>query len=338
MTGVRELRDDTVVSAAPEAIRVSVLGGRTQLDVALPADVPVAAFLPELAQLICSRDARDEETRDRDERRTFWVLRRVDGDVELAPEQTLRGAGIGNGALLRVSQQRALSPPTLYDDVVDAAARFNRAAYAAWDATAAGVMAMLGLWSCSRRVDLLPCGRGIFGAPRGDHRRCGVDSRTIVVGAAMAHRALGRTDIAECGGSACDRVNRGPRIYVDRTRYGEYGIAMACVVLLVLAAVYYRVIGTGHWAYIAAAVVFVFGASRALAGSALGGRIADADRCRRRDRCGLGRPCGSTDDREAGTVPGTYNRDTSRRARTRQFDDPFAPADDPRLRRSDAER
>ncbi|MEX3648959.1 EsaB/YukD family protein [Mycolicibacterium porcinum] len=56
MTGVEELRPVHVVSAAPEAIRVSVVGGRTQLDVALPADVPVAAFLPELARLIKSRD------------------------------------------------------------------------------------------------------------------------------------------------------------------------------------------------------------------------------------------------------------------------------------------
>ena len=50
MTGVSELRTLQVVSAAPDQIRVSVLGGHTQLDVALPADVQVAAFLPELAR------------------------------------------------------------------------------------------------------------------------------------------------------------------------------------------------------------------------------------------------------------------------------------------------
>ncbi len=72
MTGVEELRAVHVVSAAPEAIRVSVVGGRTQLDVALPADVPVAAFLPELARLIKSRDdERSDDMADRDERRTL---------------------------------------------------------------------------------------------------------------------------------------------------------------------------------------------------------------------------------------------------------------------------
>ncbi|HEX2284004.1 MAG TPA: EsaB/YukD family protein, partial [Mycobacterium sp.] len=138
------------MSAAPDVVRVSVLGGRTQLDVALPADVPVAAFLPELARLIGSRDTRrDDDVIDRDERRTFWVLGRIDTDTVLGPDETLRSAGVKNGELLRISAQRALSPPTLYDDVVDAAARLNRAAYAAWDATSAGAMAFAGLWLCT---------------------------------------------------------------------------------------------------------------------------------------------------------------------------------------------
>ncbi|AMD56028.1 hypothetical protein ATO49_26355 [Mycolicibacterium fortuitum subsp. fortuitum DSM 46621 = ATCC 6841 = JCM 6387] len=96
MTGVEELREVHVVSAAPEVIRVSVVGGRTQLDVALPADIPVAAFLPELARLIKSRDAeRAEDLTDRDERRTFWVLSRAGGADALDPDRSLRAAGGG---------------------------------------------------------------------------------------------------------------------------------------------------------------------------------------------------------------------------------------------------
>lgn len=97
MTGVEELRPVHVVSAAPEAIRVSVVGGRTQLDVALPADVPVAAFLPELARLIKSRDdERSDDLADRDERRTFWELSREGraGTGVLQPDRTLREAGV----------------------------------------------------------------------------------------------------------------------------------------------------------------------------------------------------------------------------------------------------
>lgn len=271
MTGVSELREVAVVSPAPESIRVSVLGVRTQLDVALPADVPVAAFLPELARLVESRTPRhDEGVVDRDERRTFWVLGRVDGDAELSPETTLRAAGVGNGELLRVTQRRALSPPTLYDDVVDAAARLNRASYAAWDAAAAGVMAIVGVWLCSAIwvyflvTEALSANRGavVTGAA--------LTVVAMVGGAALAHRALGRTDVA--GAAGVPTLALSAALGWALTRHlGDIGLASACVVLLVLTAVYFRVIGTGHWAYLAGAVVFAFGAI-ALGGIALGAR------------------------------------------------------------------
>jgi type VII secretion integral membrane protein EccD len=271
VTGVSELRDVAVVSAAPEAIRVSVLGGRTQLDVALPADVPVAAFLPELARLIGSRGARrDEEVVDRDERRTFWVLSRVGDDTELAPQQSLREAGIAHGEVLRISQQLALAPPTLYDDVVDAAARLNRASYAAWDATAAGAMATAGLWLCTAVWMYF-----LVAAPLSAHRGVVVGGAllTLVVmvgGAAVVHRALGRTDIASAAGLPVIALS-GALGWVLAKNHGVVGLVAACVVLLLVALACYRLIGAGHWAYIAGAVVFAFGAV-ALLGAALGAR------------------------------------------------------------------
>ncbi len=54
--------------------------------------------------------------------------------------------------------------------------------------------------------------------------------------------------------------------------YGAGGFAVGCAVLLALTGPCYRVIGTGHWAYIAAAVVFAVG-GLAVGGRALGGRL-----------------------------------------------------------------
>jgi type VII secretion integral membrane protein EccD len=272
VTGAAELRNVAVVSAAPETIRVSVLGGRTQLDVALPADVPVAAFLPELARLIGSRDTRrDEDVPHRDERRTFWVLSRVEGDTVLAPHNTLRDANINNGELLRISPQRALTPPTLYDDVVDAIARLNRAAYAAWDATAAGVMAFAGLWLCAAVWVYF-----LMADALSEHRvvvvvGAALTTVTLVGGAALVHRTLGRADIATAAGAPVIVISAALG-WVLAARFGEFGLAAACVVLLVLAAGCYRVIRTGHWVYIAAAVVFSFG-GLVLLGRAMGGPV-----------------------------------------------------------------
>jgi type VII secretion integral membrane protein EccD len=267
---VSELRNVKVVSAAPDTVRVSVLGGRTQLDVALPVDVPVAAFLPELAHLIGSRDRRDEELADRDERRTFWMLSHADGDTELAPERTLRDAGVSDGELLRISQRRALSPPTLFDDVVDAAARLNRVSYAAWDATAATVMALAGLWAATAAWMYLLVTEALSA-----HRAVVVGCALLTVvttvgGAALARRALGRTDVATAAGIPAIALSAALGWTLTET-HGGYAHAAACAVLLVLTALYYRLIGTGHWAYLAAAVVFAFTAL-ALLGNLSGAR------------------------------------------------------------------
>ncbi|HJT95688.1 MAG TPA: EsaB/YukD family protein, partial [Mycobacterium sp.] len=275
MTGASELRNAEAVSAAPEAIRVSVLGGRTQLDVALPADVPVAAFVPDLARLIGSRDYRHgDDVTDHDERRTFWVLCHVDTDTdtdtELAPDETLRSAGIANGELLRMTARRALSPPTLYDDVVDAAARLNRAAYAAWDATAAGVMAFAGLWLCAAvwvyflMADALSAHRSVvvIGAA--------LTAVTMVAGAGLVHRGLGRTEIATAFAAPTLALSAALG-WVAAEPLGAYGLAAAGLSLLMLTAVYYRIVGTGHQFYIATAMLFAFG-GLALLGRATGAR------------------------------------------------------------------
>ncbi|WP_176561206.1 type VII secretion integral membrane protein EccD [Mycobacterium neglectum] len=324
MTGVNELREVAVVSAAPDVVRVSVFGGRTQLDVALPADVPVAAFVPELAQLVNAREAkRDDEIADRDDRRTFWVLSRVDGGTELTPEQTLRDAGIIDGELLRISQQRALSPPTLYDDVVDAAARLNRASYAPWDAAAAGVMAIAGLWLCAAAwvyllvTQALSAQRGVVvgGAV--------LTIAAMVGGGALARRTLGRADVAAAAALPVVALS-GAVGWALTQRVGNVGLAVAAVVLLALVGVYYRVIGTGHAVYVAAAVVYAFGAA-ALFGSALGVRTEVAAVA-----VATTAVLGAVVVPMVAAKPGRTGRSTAKRGKPRRKpdDDPFALVDD----------
>ncbi|MHC9297388.1 type VII secretion integral membrane protein EccD [Mycobacterium sp. LTG2003] len=267
-----ELREAQGASASPERIRISVLGGRTQLDVALPADVPVAALLPELVRLIGSRDTRDGEGgADREERRTFWVLTRVGDGTALAPDDTLRSVGIGNGELLRVASRPTLSPPTLHDDVVDAAARLNRAAYAPWNASAAGVMAIVGLWMCTA-VWVYFLGADALSAHRGAVVGGALLTTVLTItSGALANRYLGRGDIATAAGWPAIALSAAIG-WVLAARYGDWGLAAACVVLLVLTVAYHRLVGTGHWTYLTAAVVFGFGAITLL-GRALGAPV-----------------------------------------------------------------
>jgi ESX secretion system protein EccD len=269
VTGVSELRTLQVVPAAPDQIRVSVLGGRTQLDVTLPADVPVAAFLPELAELIRSRNSRRaNDIADRDERRTFWVLSRIKGGAALAPNETLRAAGVSNGELLRISARRALSPPMLHDDVVDAAARLNRAAYAAWDPSAARVMAFAGLWLGAAVWVIFLMADAVSAHRTAVVIGAAFTAVTLIAGGAVAHRVLNRSDIATAAGWPALAITAAVA-WVLAAPHGAGGVAVGCAILLAVTGGCYRVIGTGHWAYIAAAVVFAFGGV-ALLGRALG--------------------------------------------------------------------
>ena len=272
MTGISELTHVQVVSAAPERIRVSVLGSHTQLDIALPLDVPVSDFVPDLARLVSSRGAdRDEDSTSDERRRTFWVLTRLDTGRALSPEQTLREAGVANGELLRLSSRRVLSPPTLYDDVVDAAARLNKAAYAAWDAAAARWMAFVGTYLGAAAFVYLLVG-GVFPADRAAKVGIAVVVVLALLGtAAIAWRSYGLGDVATALGGAAVPITAAIG-WALLSGYGAYGIAAGCGIVLVLNIVYYRAIGTGHWVYLASSVPVVFGALAVL-GHAAGLRV-----------------------------------------------------------------
>lgn len=256
MSGASELRQVHVVSAAPEQIRVSVFGGRTQLDIALPLDVPVSGFVPDLARLIHSRDTErdDEIAAKKDERRNFWVLSRFDDDTVLQPDQTLREAGVGSGELLRLSSQRALSPPTLYDDVVDAVGQLNKAAYAAWNTASARWIAFAGVHLAA--FGIVYCLIGRVGAANRPViiGLAAVAALTLVGGATMAHRSYRLDDVAAGLGWAAIPITAGIACAL-LFRYGGYGVVAACGVVLICCLSYDRLVGTGHWAYLAGAVL-----------------------------------------------------------------------------------
>lgn len=261
MTGVDELREVAVVPAAPETIRVSVLGERTQVDVTLPADIPVATLLPELVQLIESRNpTSNRESADRDQRRTFWTLGRSAGGQPLAAERTLRAAGVGDGELLHLEPRPALTPPTLYDDVVEAAANLHRAAYAPWDAAAAAAMAVAGLWGCAGALAYLLVADQLSGV-RGVVIGCAVAVfAMLVIGSIVVRGVLDRPRLAEAVAVAAIALGAALGWTVAQpvraSELGGYAIVAYCAVMLVGLAAYYRALRVGHWLFIGTTVVY----------------------------------------------------------------------------------
>jgi type VII secretion integral membrane protein EccD len=258
MTGVRELGRGAAMSAAPERVRISVLGGRTQFDIALPLDVPVASLVPELVKLVRSRDVDVPADTPGAARHTIWALSRLDPVASLQPSETLRAAGVTDGELLHLTAEKALAAPTLYDDVVDAAARLNKAAHAGWNATAAKWMSFAGLAIGSLVwvylvVDVIarPQRVIIFGLS------AGVVAAMIGV-ATLAHRAYGQADVGAAIGWCMVPVSAAI-VWSLLRGFGEYPLAAGCGLLAALNILWYKVIGTGRWGYLASGIFFTAG-------------------------------------------------------------------------------
>ncbi|WP_373281769.1 type VII secretion integral membrane protein EccD [Nocardia thailandica] len=151
----------TLLGNEPELCRVSVIGGDTQLDIGLPATVPIAGFIGDLVTLIRSRDPRLPEG-DEDAapvRAQHWTLARL-GQDPLAPSRTLTEAEVYDGELLVLSPVTRKESPALFDDVIDAVSRLTAREFRAWSGGAArwtglvvatvAIVAALGLLAVSR--------------------------------------------------------------------------------------------------------------------------------------------------------------------------------------------
>ncbi|MBH0777577.1 type VII secretion integral membrane protein EccD [Nocardia bovistercoris] len=125
-------------TAEPELCRVSVIGGNTQLDVGLPATVPIAAFIGDLVALIGSRDTDITESEDGAAplRAEHWTLARL-GREAIAPSRSLTEAEVLDGELLVLRSVGAKESPALFDDVIDAVSRLTADDFRGWSPTAA---------------------------------------------------------------------------------------------------------------------------------------------------------------------------------------------------------
>jgi len=254
-----ETAESPVVSAAPGLVRVSLLGGRTQVDLSLPLDVPVAGLIPQLAKLIRSGDADRPDGSDdpfaKEAKQTVWVLSRHDASNALAPSLTLREAGVPDGDLLRLTSTRALSVPTLYDDVVDAAARLNKAGYPGWDATAARWMTFAGLYLASG-VWAYFLVADTFAGTRATLLGLSVVAALALVGVAtLAHRSYRQTDVGAALGWAVLPIVAAVA-WAALGRLGSYEEAAASAAMVIVAVAAYHTIGTGQWGYLATGMLF----------------------------------------------------------------------------------
>ncbi|MGV9923869.1 type VII secretion integral membrane protein EccD [Nocardia rhamnosiphila] len=128
----------------PELSRVSVIGGNTQVDVGLPATVPIAGFIGDLVALIESRSPDLPETEEETGPLTaqHWTLARL-GREAIAPSRTLTEAEVYDGELLVLRAVSAKEAPALFDDVIDAVSRLTAEEFTGWSGASARWMGLV---------------------------------------------------------------------------------------------------------------------------------------------------------------------------------------------------
>ncbi|GAA5067244.1 type VII secretion integral membrane protein EccD [Nocardia callitridis] len=152
-------------AAEAELCRVSVIGGNTQLDVGLPATVPIASFIGELVGLIKSRNPDIVETDDGAAplETEHWTLARLGRDA-IAPSRTLSEAEVYDGELLVLRSAGAQEAPALFDDVIDAVSRLTADDFRGWSPGAARWTGLVGaVFAVVAALALLAVGRAHSG-------------------------------------------------------------------------------------------------------------------------------------------------------------------------------
>lgn len=118
------------ITAQPELLRISILGAETQVDVALPAQAPIIALMPDLLALLRIPPPPVDEA-DRVGELPRWTLGRI-GQTPLAADSSLAAADVHDGELLLICPDRPTAAGAVIDDVVDGLAHLTGTRQPAW--------------------------------------------------------------------------------------------------------------------------------------------------------------------------------------------------------------
>ena len=157
-----------------ELSRLTLVVGELNLDVGLPANVSIAAYINDVIDIANEQIAVRKPSSDVvfDDSEGKWTLARLGGDP-IDPQRSLTEAGIYDGDLLMIREAGRPVSPLLFDDVEDTAAQ-SEPAVRGWLAREAAALTCFGLGLAASvhtgRV-AAALGRGSRGTRRGARAR-----------------------------------------------------------------------------------------------------------------------------------------------------------------------
>ncbi len=125
---------------APVLCRLTILAEHTQVDLAVPVDVPVALLIPGIVDMVRNH-GRTNEFDDQPEQYEprEWVLARV-GQPPLSSTLSLGEHSVRDGELLMLESAETTAPPPLFDDIMYNVAMADTDRYRRWTPSSARLM------------------------------------------------------------------------------------------------------------------------------------------------------------------------------------------------------
>ncbi|MEU2257205.1 type VII secretion integral membrane protein EccD [Nocardia xishanensis] len=255
-----------VAAVDPELCRVSVIGGNTQLDLGLPATVPIAAFITDVVELIESRNPDLTEHEDGAPLQTqHWTLARIGRDP-IPANQSLTEAEVFDGELLVLRSVTAKEPPALFDDVIDAVSKLTATSFRHWSPLSARWLGLsMGLLAVLAGSYLLAVAKlDGAGAAVGF---IGLGTGLIAGGAAVLvsrrYQAEASLPVIMLSLYALLLIFAGTALFVPNA-FGSPHAMFACVATLTAAAVLYSLVRVGAIMFTTVITLALFGGVAAM--------------------------------------------------------------------------
>ncbi|RJO72132.1 type VII secretion integral membrane protein EccD [Nocardia panacis] len=251
---------------APDLARVTILAKHTQVDMAIPVDVPVALVIPSVVDMV-AQHSRSNDFDNEGERfePAEWVLARI-GQPPLSNSLSLGEHGVRDGELLMLESASHTAPTPLFDDIMYNVAIADADHYRTWNPQVARITGSV-LAAVAMVVGCfgLLTARGSLPGWVGGAIALGIAILLVVAGLVLS-RMYGDTATAlVLGGCALPAAFSAGMLFVPG-HYGWPHFLLGSMLVGATAVLAWRVTGVGLALFIGASALAVYAVPAALVG------------------------------------------------------------------------
>ncbi|WP_280243545.1 type VII secretion integral membrane protein EccD [Nocardia abscessus] len=251
---------------APDLARVTILAKHTQVDMAIPVDVPVALVIPSVVDMV-AQHSRSNDFDNEGERYepAEWVLARI-GHPPFSNSLSLGEHGVRDGELLMLESASHTAPTPLFDDIMYNVAIADTDHYRSWTPRVARITG-----SVLAAVTMIVGCLGLLLSPGSLPIAVGgsialVVAILLVVAAIVLSRMYGDTGTAlVLGGCALPAAFSAGMLFVP-DHYGWAHVLLGSVLAGATAILAWRVTGVGLALFIGVATLAAYAVPAALVG------------------------------------------------------------------------